>query len=84
MHKRFFGKPRLVGIKAVLFIVAVKRDESLVIHTVFAALGTRIRSEVKHIPNVRRPKVGAVNDLLNHLLVVICLIFLGVIALFGV
>ena len=52
--------------------------------SVLAALCTSVSAEVEHIPYVSRPHELTGEELLYKLLVVVCLIFLGVIALSGV
>ena len=51
---------------------------------VFAAFGSGISAEVKHIPHMGGPEVGTGEELLDQFLVVISLIFFGIVALGGV
>ena len=81
MHKRNIGQPRLVRVKRIFFVFAVKGDKSFVVLTVFAALVPGIGAKVEHIPDVCCPKVLPCIKLLNQLFMIVSLIFLGVVAL---
>jgi hypothetical protein len=51
-----------------------------VVHTGLAALITCIGSEIKHIPKMSRPHKGTLIKELQHILVVLALIFLCLVA----
>ena len=84
MDKGFVAEPCLVGIECVLLVLAVKGDKTLVILTVFATLVPCVAAEVEHIPYMGSPHILSGKKLLDQLLVVICLIFLGVVTLLGI
>ena len=78
------GRPvRLVRVKTVLARFAIERDETFVVHAGLAALIARVCGEVKHIPHVRAPKIRVTLETLEHIFVIVRLIFFGVIAAFG-
>ena len=84
VNERIVGKPCLVSVESVLLVLSVHRHQTLVILAVLAALSSCVGAKVEHIPNVRCPDILAGKELLDELLVIICLIFLGVVALLGV
>ena len=73
----------LVEIEGVLAQTSVKGDKSLLVLAVLAALVTPVRGKVEEVPDVRRPKVGALLDHFEHMLMVERLILLGVVPLLG-
>ena len=81
MHKRLIGQPCFIRIESIFLVLTVKRNESLVVHTVFSTLGTGICCEVEHIPYVASPDIRSGEQLLDQLLMIISLIFFGIIAL---
>ena len=77
-------EPCLVGIERILFVLTVDGDKTLMILTVLTALGSCIRAEVKHIPNVSGPDIFSRKELTDERFVVDRLIFFGVISAFGI
>ena len=84
MKHRLFWKPSLICIKTVFFILSVKCNKAFMVHTVFAALCAGVGSKVKHIPNMSCPHIRPFCYLLDYFFVIICLVFLCIIALFGI
>lgn len=84
MDKRLVAPPCLVQVEAVLFGLAVKGDQALVIHARLAALVPGIRCKVEHIPDMGGPQPLVPVEALQHIFVVFGLVLLGVVAPAGV
>ena len=78
-----FRPIRLVDVEAVLARLAVEGHKTFVIHAGLAALVTRVCGKVEHVPYVRAPKIRVTLETLEHIFVIVRLIFFGVIAAFG-
>ena len=84
VHEGFFAPVRLVAVEAVLLRLAVEGHDALVVHAGFAALISRVRRKVEHIPKVSRPKIRTLFKEFEHIFVVLALIFFALIAALGV
>jgi len=81
MYERLIRQPCLVCIEGIFLVLAVESYQSLVVLTVLTALVSRICTEIEHVPYMRCPDILSGEELLDHLLMIVCLILLGVIAL---
>ena len=80
MHEWIVAPPSFIEIEAVLVRLAIERNKPFVIHARLTALIAGIGCKVKHVPNVRRPYIGVTLKALEHILVILGLILLGMIA----
>ena len=76
--------PCFIEVKAVLFGLAVKGHQTLVVHARLAALIPGVCCKVEHVPDMGRPQPRVAVKALQHILVVLGLILLGVVAPAGV
>ena len=84
MNEGNVGEPCLVSIEGVLLVLSVHSDKTLVVLSVLATLCSCVSTEVEHVPNVSSPEVLTCEELLDKLLVVVCLVFLSVVTLSGI
>jgi hypothetical protein len=80
MNKWFIAPISFIQVKGVFSHFAVYGNQALLIEAVFTAFITAIGSEVKHIPDICRPKPGTLLDHLKHMLMIDSLITLGIVS----
>ena len=83
MDHRLGIQPCLVSKEGILLVLAVNGNKTLMVLTVLATLCTGIGAEVIHIPNMGSPQIRTLCNALDQFFVVICLVFLGIVALGG-
>ena len=84
VDKGLVAEPCLVGIEGILLILTVEGHKALMVLAVFAALIPGVSAKVEHIPHMGSPHKLPGEQLLDQLLMVVGLVFLGVITLGGV
>ena len=80
VDERLVAPPCFVEVESVLFGLAVKRHQALVVHAGLAALVAGVGGKVEHIPHMRRPQPGVAVKAAQHVLVVNGLVILGMVA----
>src|SRR5699024_4422897 len=78
------GPVSLVDVEGILLDLAVVGDKALVIAALDAALVAAVGGEVEHIPHVGGPQVGTGREGLEHIVVVLGGVLLGIVVVFGV
>ena len=82
MHHRRGGPVGLVNVEGVLLDLAVVGHKALVVAALAAALVAGVGRKVEHVPHMGAPDIGAGREGLEHFVVVVCLVFLGVVVVF--
>ena len=83
MDKGFLAPPGLIDIEGILLDLSVKGHQAFMIHTGLTALIPGVRGKVEHIPQMGRPHKGTFFKEVQHILIVLALIFFGLVASSG-
>ena len=83
MDKGVLAPPCLIQIEAVLFDLAVKGYQTLVVHARLAALIPGIGGKVEHVPHMGGPHATVPPEEFQHEFVIQALVFLGMVIAFG-
>ena len=83
VHELLLAPPGLVEIEGILLGFAVEGHQALVVHAGLATLVAGVRREVKHVPHMIGPHIGVTLEALEHELMVLGLVFLGVVVAAG-
>ncbi len=84
VNEGFLAPICLVAIEAVLLRLSVEGNDAFMVHARLAALISCICREVEHIPKMGRPHEGTFFKEVEHIFVILALIFFALIAAFGV
>ena len=75
INERFFAPPCFIDIEGILLDLPVKSNQTLMVHAGLAALVAGICGKVEHIPQMGRPHKGALLKEVQHILMVLALVF---------